>query len=102
MKDVNKIEPQFTAGVAEYWLNLGKNSEEQEIKTMLKGVDTSLLFGELERRLAASMALIIGVALATKDERIEYDGTMESLWALKDVFKEIESEVKEIRKAARV
>lgn len=59
--DEKKIEPQFTEGVKEFYVNLGKTTPKAEKMALLEGIETDFLFDELRRRFSDLNRIIEGV-----------------------------------------
>lgn len=98
VKEIKNIREPFTKGVAEFYINLGKNSADNEISTMLKSVKTDLLFDELARRYS-SMSNILS---AIYGESGDFTKDMDVVYRLQNHFKTLETLVAQVRKAAKV
>ena len=101
VKNKRQIAPQFTAGVAEYWVNLGKNSEDKEIETILKGVRTDFLFNELARR-HEKMADTLNSVLNVTGVEGQVEKCPDIIHELHRYFKDMESHIGAIKKAVRI
>ena len=51
--NTSEIEPQFTDGVKEYYVNLGANLPENEVRAILQGMNIDYIFDELSSRFGA-------------------------------------------------
>ena len=98
VKEIKNIREPFTKGVAEFYINLGKNSADNEISTMLKSVKVDLLFDELARRYTS----MSNVLTAIYGEEGDFGKDVDIVYGLQNHFKTLEQLVTQVRKAARV
>lgn len=100
------LAPKFTKGVEEYYVNLGKNingdkTRDLEIKAILKGTPTDYIFNELVRRYESLSLVFSGIAEITGVDR-HYKDIPENIYPLWNRFKDLQSDVDNIRKAAKI
>ena len=87
--DAKKIEPQFTEGVKEFYVNLGKTTPKAEKMALLEGVETDFLFDELRRRFTDLNLIIEGItSIVLNSEPV--DVSPQRIEALRRDFKQAE------------
>lgn len=96
--DVKEIEPQFTDGVKEFYVNMGKNLPEREITALLSETPIDYIFDELSRRFKAlnkmwedMRAIVLNTepTYVTPEHVEELREDFKRAEALKERFKEI-------------
>ena len=87
--DKKKIEPRFTEGVKEFYINLGKNMPNDEKEAMLEEIEIDYLFNELRRRFEGLSRVIEGVTAVVLDTD-PVDVNPERIEALRADFKRAE------------
>lgn len=98
VKEIKDMREPYTKGVAEYWLNIGKDkNHRKELETLLMGVDEDLIFNELARRYT-SMSSVICAIWGNKD----FPDKPEVVEGVRSQFELMGALVAEIRRRARV